>query len=361
VIARDRSKAYADGAYQGAPSATQVADRFHLLQNLAEALDQVFTTHGQVLNAVNDALHQHPVPLSDGTVAVPVPPPSTPTPAQQRAAQRQAHRQSAYEQVWALHRQGWTVAAIARQVGVSQRTVQRDLQTATFPGRQPRNDRGHSLLDPYKPVVLERWNAGCRTAMRLFRDLQQQGYAGSYGLVAAYARRLRQAQGLAPGQRRARQPLPVVAESPYRPLTPRRATWLALRCEEQRTADETQQLAQLRAQHAEVDEAMTLAQDFATIVRQRQPTQLDPWLKRATTSTLEAVRRFAKGLYEDYDAVKAGVTLPWSTGPVEGHINRLKMLKRQMFGRARLDLLSRRFVRAPACEQERSQPGAVAA
>jgi transposase len=361
VIARDRSTAYADGAHQGAPSATQVADRFHLLQNLTEALDQVFTTHGKVLDAVNETMRQQPVPVSDGTVALPVPPPSTATPAQPRAAQRQARRQAVYEQVWALHRQGWTVPAIARHVGMSARTVQRDLRATTFPGRQPRSDRGHSRLDPYKPALLERWNAGCRTAVRLFRDLQRRGYAGSYGLVAAYASRLRQAQGLAPGQRCTRQPLPVVAESPYQPLTPRRATWLVPRREEQRTEGETQQLAQLRAQHAEVDEAMTLAQDFASLVRQRQPTQLDPWLKRATTSMSEALRRFAKGLYEDYDAVKAGVTLPWSTGPVEGHVNRLKTLKRQMFGRAHLDLLGRRFVRTPAYEQERAQPGAVAA
>ena len=90
-----------------------------------------------------------------------------------------------------------------------------------------------------------------------------------------------------------------------------------------------------------------LAQDFATVVRQRQPAQLDSWLQRATTSVLDVVRRFAAGLYEDYQAVKAGVTVPWSSGPVEGHINRLKMLKRQMCGRAPLDLLSRRFVRAP--------------
>src|SRR5437016_6182853 len=89
--------------------------------------------------------------------------------------------------------------------------------------------------------------------------------------------------------------------------------------------------------------------------RQRQPDQLDPWLKRATTSALEAMQRFATGLSEDYEAVKAGVTLPWSTSPVEGHINRLKMLKRQMFGRARLDLLGRRFVRAPGREQEPAQ------
>jgi len=138
-----------------------------------------------------------------------------------------------------------------------------------------------------------------------------------------------------------------VAEPPWQPLTPRRATWLVLRRETKRTDTETQQLTALRAQQAEVAEAIDLAQDFATLVRQRQPTQLDPWLQRATTSAVDAVRRFATGLYEDYEAVKAGVTLPWSSGPVEGHINRLKMLKRQMFGRARLDLLSRRFLLAP--------------
>jgi transposase len=207
--------------------------------------------------------------------------------------------------------------------------------------------------------VLERWNAGCHTAMRLFRDRQRRGDAGSDGLVAAYARRLRQAQGLAPGQRGTRPPLPGGAASPSQPLTSRRATWRVLRREAQRTAGETQPLAQWRAQHPEVDEALDLAQDFAPLVRQRQPEHLGAWLERAT-SVLQAWQRIAKGLGED-DAVNAGVTLPWSTGPVEGHINRLNMLKRQMCGRAHLDLWSRRFVRAPACEQERAQPGAVAA
>jgi transposase len=347
VIARDRSHAYAEGAQHGAPSATQLADRFHLLQNLREALDQVFITHSQALDAVNDLVHQQPVPLPDGALAIPVPPHDSPLPAQQRAAQRQARRQALHAQVWALHRQGWTGAAIAQHVGLSLRTVQRDLRTATFAGRKRRSDAGDSLLNPYKPYLLERWNAGCYTAMRLFRELQQRGYPGRYGSVAAYARRLRQAQGLAPGQRCPRRSLPRVAEPVCQPLTPRRATWLVLRRAPQRTETEAQQLAQLHAQSAEVAEAIDLAQDFATLVRQRQPTQLDPWLTRATTSTLEALRRFATGLSEDYEAVKAGVTLPWSTSPVEGHINRLKMLKRQMFGRARLDLLSRRFLLAP--------------
>jgi len=348
VLARDRSQAYADGARQGAPTATQVADRFHLLQNLRETLDQVLLTHEQALEAVNTLMRQQPVLLPEGAVAVPVPPPvETPTPAQQRAEHRQARRQARHTQVWALHHQGWTAPAIAQHVGLSLRTVQRDLRSATFAGRTRRSDRGDSVLNPYKPYLLERWNAGCYTAMRLFRDLRQRGYAGGYGVVAAYARRLRQAQGLPPGHRCARQPLPAVAEPPWQPLTPRRATWLVLRRETKRTDTETQQLTALRAQQAEVAEAIDLAQDFATLVRQRQPTQLDPWLQRATTSAVDAVRRFATGLYEDYEAVKAGVTLPWSSGPVEGHINRLKMLKRQMFGRARLDLLSRRFLLAP--------------
>ncbi len=347
VIARDRASAYAEGARQGAPGATQVADRFHLLQNLREALDQMFATYGQALEAVNETMRPHPVPLPDGAMAVPVPPRDLPLPAQQRMAQRQAHRQALHTQVWALHRQGWTAPAIAQHVGLSLRTVQRDLRTATFAGRKRRSDAGDSLLTPYKPYLLERWNAGCYTAMRLFREIRQRGYGGGYGVVEAYACRLRQAQGLPPGHRRPRQSLPPVAEPVCQPLTPRRATWLVLRREAKRTTAEVQQLTQLHAQSAEVAEAIDLAQDFVTLVRQRQPTELDPWLTRATTSTIEALRRFATGLYEDYEAVKAGVTLPWSSGPVEGHINRLKMLKRQMFGRARLDLLSRRFLLAP--------------
>jgi transposase len=355
VIARDRSTAYAEGARHGAPAATQVADRFHLFQNLREALDQVFLTQSQALDAVNALVHQQAVPLPDGVLAVPVPPHDLPLPAQQRAAQRQAHRQALHTQIWALHRQGWTAPAIAPQVGLSLRTVQRDLRTPTFAGRRRRSDLGESGLNPYKPYLLERWNAGCYTAMRLFRDLRQRGYAGGYGVVAAYAHRLRQAQGLPPGHRRPRRPLPAVAEPSCQPLTPRRATWLVLRRETKRTAVEAQQLAQLREQQAEVTEAIDLAQEFTQLVRQRQPESFDPWLQRASTSTVEALRRFAAGLYEDYAAVKAGVTLPWSTGPVEGHINRLKMLKRQMFGRARLDLLERRFVRAPGRQQEPAQ------
>src|SRR5262249_19879762 len=150
-------------------------------------------------------------------------------------------------------------------------------------------------------------------------------------------------------------PLPSVTQPLGPSLTPRRATWLVLRRADKRTDTEDQQLRLLRAQQTELTEAIDLAQDFAQLVRLRQPTQFDAWLVRASKRLVRSFQQFAKGLSEDYAAMKAGITLPWSNGPVEGQINRLKMLKRQMFGRARLDLLSRFFFLAPRCGRHRAQ------
>jgi transposase len=147
----------------------------------------------------------------------------------------------------------------------------------------------------------------------------------------------------------------AVSEPRQPPLTARRAAWLVLRRADQRTAVESQQLTQWRAQPGELADAITLTADFAQLVRQRQGAQLAPWLERAAQSTLGVFQRCAQGLRDDYAAVNAGMTLPWSTGPVAGHINRLKMLTRQMCGRARRDLLSRRFLLAPRRAQ-RSEP-----
>ena len=97
-------------------------------------------------------------------------------------------------------------------------------------------------------------------------------------------------------------------------MTVRRAAALILKREENRDADDTQQIAQLQAQHGELAEAITLTQEFAQAVRQRQPEQLDTWLEHATQSALTAFQRFAKSLREDYAAVKAGVTLPGVRG-----------------------------------------------
>lgn len=344
VVSRDRAKAYASGISQGASEAIQVADRFHLLQNLGETLERVFHVHSKDFKEVDEAYSQIEVIQRDGTVIAPVPPPPTTTKQEHLAEQRRTRRLAIYQQVWELHRQGWSGQAIARQLGIGHGTVFRYLSTSTFVERQGRNDRGRSLLNPYKDYLLKRWNEGCLDTKGLFGEIQRRGYKGSYDTVARYTRRLRGSQGLKLRQRLVNKPLPIVAEPEKKSLTPSRATWLVLRRQELWKRGDEQLIALLTAQHPELAEAIGLAQDFAQLVRTRQPEQLDLWLAQADNSIVSPFRRFAKSLREDYDAVKAGVTLWVSNGPVEGHINRLKMLKRQMYGRAGIDLLERRFL-----------------
>jgi transposase len=180
--------------------------------------------------------------------------------------------------------------------------------------------------------------------MRLYEEIQRQGYRGGRSTVLGYLTQLRKAQGLAP-RTRTMQPSPPVTDPSVQGGTPRQATWLVLRQPAHLTAEDQALLDRLRQAHPAFAQAMTLAQGFAQLLRARQPEQLETWLQQAATSSLVAFRRLGKSFQRDYAAVKAGVTVPWSTSPVEGHINRLKMLKRHMFGRARLDLLSRRFLR----------------
>ena len=347
LVARDRSGAYADGIRRGAPEAVQVADRFHLLQNLAEALETTFTAHAASLRAVDQARVQ--AVIADGG-AVPVAAPRSPARAATLAAGRRERRMARYRQVWDLHREGWPGHAIARRLGLGRSTVVRYLRHTVFPERKGRSDVGRSLLDPWKPLLLEQWNAGQRDGRRLFRELQGQGYRGSYATLARYTQRLRLAQeGAAPQRPRAarRRPIrPSVIDRPERPLTPRTAAWLALRRPERRNAGEAERLARLCDRDTSLAEAVDLAEEFAGLIRARQPERLGPWLARARDGRLPAFRGFAKRLGSDEAAVRTAAMLPWSTGQVEGQINRLKTIKRQKYGRAKLDLLSRRFLLA---------------
>lgn len=341
ILARDRSAIYKSGMSQGAPDAVQVADRFHLLQNLTEVLEQALSSQNAVLKVVDTA--QRLVNAPDGAVVLSASQAPTQPDAQQRAEGRRAQRLKTYQKVWQLHQQGWSLKAIAQKVRLSSRTVQRYLLTPSFPERQGRSDKGRSLLNPYKPYLLEQHNQGHRQVKVLFREIQKQGYKGSYLTVTRYIRQLAQAQGVTLRQYPTRRRLPPVVDSPLRTLTARRAAFLVLRRTDTLQVEE-QQLVQRLAQQTELAAAIGLAQDFAQLVRQRHSEQFDPWLERAEQSQVSPFERFARSLREDYDAVKAGVTLSTSNGQVEGQINRLKMLKRQMYGRAGIQLLERRFL-----------------
>ena len=227
---------------------------------------------------------------------------------------------------------------------MSVRTVQRYLKHEQFPERTPRRDLGTSpTLELYKSELLKRWNAGCYEGRTLFRAIVAQGYSGSYQTVARYVHRLRQAQGLPLSPFPRRRLRRTIVDRRRLLLTPRRAAWLVLRRPENLKAEEKEQLVRIKADKHYAS-AIALAETFIELVRNRQGERFDSWLEQALQSDILPLRRFAEGLKEDYAAIKAGLTLAVSNSPTEGHINRLKMLKRQMYGRAGLPLLRTRFL-----------------
>lgn len=341
IISRDRSLAYKQGATEGAPGAIQVADRFHLLDNLATALEKTFRDYPRELKEVETTVVQQARGRLEMDVELAVVPPPAPEPADLlHAQQSRSSRLDNYEQTWELYNQGWTQKEIAQRLGIGVKTVYRYLKQPTFPERQPRKDRGKSHLDPYKPYLLERWNSGVREVKALYEEIKARGYEHSYNLVARFFRCLKQAQ------EKIDSPKIQWIDSPHLPLTARRATWLVLGHAGERDEDSKQLLSHLKKHCSIFSEAITLAKEFAHMLRERKSENFDDWLKRTIEGNLHALASFAEGLKEDYKAVKAGLTLPWSNGPVEGQINRLKMLKRQMYGRASMDLLGKRFILA---------------
>lgn len=191
--------------------------------------------------------------------------------------------------------------------------------------------------------MLDQWNQGQRNTKQSFEEIQQQGYRGSYQTVARYTRRLRQAQKQHYAQLSVQRQLPI-SDLQQPPLTARRATWMVMRQTNQRTDVEQILIADLKMQHPDLAAAIDLTHGFTKLVRERLLQQLDVWLEQAMRSSMKLFQGFAQGLKEDYAAVKASLMTDISNGLVEGNINRLKLLKRQMYGRASFDLLNRRFI-----------------
>lgn len=348
ILSRDRSKTYKRGMSDGAPDAIQVADRFHLLQNLEETLEKVFKGHLQSLKQAEQAENQQ----TQGQQ--PTEPEAPEVPPDRYRAQREANRAirlEKWEQTHALRKQGYAIKDIAHHLGIGERTVYTYLAASTFPEWQyPVGQRRKpSCLNPYKTYLSEQWQQGRQHTKELFSEIQQQGYPGSYMTVTRYTRQLRCSLPSSKPSRESlnglpgRGPAPSAGTPVSKSLSARRAAWLVLTRPENLTPKEKSLLDTL-GQQPKLSGAISLAQGFIKLVRERLPGEFDDWLEAALSSSIKALQSFAKGLRDDYDAVKTGLTLEVSNGPVEGQNNRLKMLKRQMFGRAGLELLEKRLI-----------------
>jgi len=345
VLSRDRSKTYKSAMTEGAPNAIQVADRFHLVKNLSESLEQAFGHYRSELKAAEQSQSQSTVADAPDVTVLAISKPTATEQAQQQIKQNQQRRIEQQNTIKSLRVQGWPQAAIAQKVGVSIRTVQRYSALPDFPETPDHMPTfGRSVLDPYKSQLLEWWNAGIREPSILMQLLKPCGFEGSLRTLQRYISGLREAQGLPPTRIKVNQALPKVVDSQSPPFTPRQAAYLVVLRPENRQAEETDLLERVVQQHPDLMLIVELANEFLQLLRQRQADDFDDWLLKVFGCAIKPLKTFAKGLFDDYAAVKASMIMEISNGPVEGLNNKLKMLKRQMYGRASLELLAKRLI-----------------
>jgi transposase len=331
IISRDRGKEYAEGARQGAPDAIQVADRWHLLKNLSDVLETLFTHRSSWLRD-GAAPHTGDADAMDDQKMVGEDDQSA---AQQEVTARRERRVQRYEQVKALQAGGMSLSEIARTLQIARRTVLKYARADRFPERAPRRP-GPASLQSHDTYLRDRWNAGCHNGSQLWRELRDQGYHGSAKTVLRYLYRWRTNTD---------HHLRCRADHS---VTPRHASWICTQPIDSLGDKEKRELQLLRAVSSDVETVYTLAQEFRRMVREQDRTALEGWLGQAVDSSVSELQGFAAHLKRDRKAVEAALTLPWSQGQTEGQINRLKLLKRQMYGRANIDLLRLRVLHRAA-------------
>jgi transposase len=317
VICRDRGGCYAEGAARGAPLATQVADRWHLLHNLSEAVERAVARHRSCLR---------------DPAAPPGPPPGGPAVLAAPEGQRGRTTRDRHAAVRAALARGLTITQVSRDLQLDRKTVRRyaaAADAAALLADAPASRAG--LLDPHLPYLHQRWEEGCHSTEQLNEELRARGYRGSLRTLRRHTAALR-AGTAAPAQ-------------PPAPGSKKVASWI-LTPPGKLSDQHRDALAAITARCPELAATSTLVRQFADMLTHRQGTRLPGWADQAEASDVQEVRGFAAGLRKDWPAVTAGLTLPWSSGTVEGHVNRIKMIKRQMYGRARPDLLRKRVLLA---------------
>lgn len=263
-----------------------------------------------------------------------------------------------YKKVKKLHEQGMNMLAIRRTLGMSCEAVRRYVHADAFPERR-RPPREPSMLNPFESYLGKRWQEGCRNASQLWREIKEQGYPGTPKRVLEWARQRREEPAPStPGRYQAsmakrcqkrtlRDPVGKTDRVP----SPKRLVWLLLGNSEGMEATERRgALGEMLKASTDVAVIYPLIQQFEKMIKKAssggQAETLDGWLEEALNSGVKDFETFAKGLKREQSGVKAVLTLPYSNGQTEGQINKLKLIKRQMYGRASFQMLRQRVLGA---------------
>jgi len=338
IISRDRAGPYSKGAKAGAPEAIQVADRWHLLMNLRESLKKMLNGHHKELRLTAKEIAES---KQDDEIAALI-----------KAQEKESNRPvepvgnteikevivlSKYHlnflEIKRLKKEGHSIRGINRQTGVHRTTIKRYLEHEEYPEPAPPSTHPIEVRD-YEDYIQKRWKDGEQNGKQLWREIKEQGFKGSYQSVY----RLIEKYPRDPITNLLPKPLKIRAWSPQRVSFILTKEWDTLEAEEQLY------LTTLYKYYPKAEEAYVLAKKFKEMSNKLKVSLLDPWIKQAKESGIITLKNFAVGLEKDYDAVKAAFSLEWSNGQVEGQVNRLKTIKRQMYGRANFRLLRKRVL-----------------
>lgn len=327
VVSRDRGGIYSMAAREGAPQARQVADRWHLLKNIGDALERMMYRHMPLIRLVASELSPKKSPE---------PEPSVPTPTLRRPErlkqQTRNKRHQRWTEVMALHNKGCGFREISRITGLSRVTVSRWVQSGAFPEISTRPPK-RGLLDPWRKWMEEQRESGNYNASQIWREMVMKGFTGSETIVRDAVARWRKGW------------LPPVTATTRLPSASRVSRWLMpwriIRGEENYAS---RFIGLMCEKEPQLKIAQQLALEFYMILKTKNKSQLSSWLTRVRESGSTELQRVATGMEADAAAICEAITSRWSNGVVEGHVNRLKMLKRQMYGRAGFELLRRRVM-----------------
>jgi transposase len=335
IVARDRAGAYADGIRQGAPDAVQVADRWHLLRNLGEAVQALADRHVAAAGRAAQHVRAYLRTSVAASPAVPKFATSKPTAAELASAASRARRQSRYEDAARLHAAGTSIRRIAAELGTERKTVRCWLRLGHAPlWKQPSGD---GILNPFIGFLTRRWNQGCRNAAQLWRELVPLGFRGRPTTVRHWASKHLRQMAEQDGSAQA-------CLSPIWPAPRGYRLARLLMADPSRLSKEDQLFrAQLLREEPRLDATIAWAQHLGAVLQRKASGDLDEIVAAGDGTMLD---KFAAGLRRDFAAINAALELPWTTSPVEGQISRLKMLKRTMYGRAGFDLLRARVLHA---------------
>jgi transposase len=352
VICRDRAAAYAEGAAAGAPTAVQVADRWHLWHNLGEYAEKAVLAHrGCLAPAADPTAAEGPdvprgqQPPQDGPGAVPPPGPDGLRDVCGRERALVSRTLERHAAVHGLLQAGHTQQETAQILGLDRGTVSRFAREPDPAALLVKATSRDSKLDPFKHYINQQWNQGITDAAVLHAELAAtQGWSGSVQAVRRYVRQFRTADGRTKAGR-AGQPAPA---APPPPKTRQITRWL-LTSPGRLDADDQAQLAAVTASCPHLDALARHIRSFAEMMTRRQGLlALEDWLTRVEADDQPQLHSFASGIRRDQQGVTAGLALPYSSAAMEGNVNKIKMIKRQMYGRAGFDLLRKRVILHPA-------------